>query len=155
MNKRVIFLDIDGVLNSESYRENSADYYTDFIDESRLPLLEYIVSRTGALIVLTSTWRSFWNEGENQLYPEGEIISRVFRRHNLEIYSKTPDKDNCRESEINMWIASHGVKDYVILDDMDFFDKEENLRRFVKTDDSKEGLDEETTARAIEILLRD
>ena len=54
---KVIFLDIDGVLNSGAYdRRRNWNELTD-IDESRLPLVKQIVDQTGAVIVLSSTWR--------------------------------------------------------------------------------------------------
>ena len=54
---KILFLDIDGVLNSRAYdcRRNWNDKTN--IDETRLPLVKEIVEKTGAEIVLTSTWR--------------------------------------------------------------------------------------------------
>ena len=50
---KVIFLDIDGVLNSSAYdRKRDWDKLTN-IDESRLPLVKRIVDETGAKIVLS------------------------------------------------------------------------------------------------------
>ena len=55
---KVIFLDIDGVLNSIKFdRLRMRDGRSDFIDESRLPLLKQIVDSTNAVIVLSTTWR--------------------------------------------------------------------------------------------------
>ncbi len=52
---KIIFLDIDGVLNSRTYdRKRNWNEQTD-IDESRLPLVKEIVDSTGAEIVLSST----------------------------------------------------------------------------------------------------
>ncbi len=51
---KIIFLDIDGVLNSRTYdRKRNWNEQTD-IDESRLPLVKEIVDSTGAEIVLSS-----------------------------------------------------------------------------------------------------
>ena len=45
---KVIFLDIDGVLNSRAYdRKRNRNEQTD-IDETRLPLVKEIIERTGA-----------------------------------------------------------------------------------------------------------
>ena len=54
---KILFLDIDCVLNSREYdcRRNWNDQTN--IDETRLPLVKEIVKKTGAEIVLTSTWR--------------------------------------------------------------------------------------------------
>ena len=59
---KVIFLDIDGVLNSRAYdRKRNWDELTN-IDESRLPLVKNIVDETGARIVLSSTWKTHWDK---------------------------------------------------------------------------------------------
>lgn len=59
---KIIFLDIDGVLNSRAYdRKRNWNEQTD-IDETRLPLIKEIVDATGAKIVLSSTWRQHWNK---------------------------------------------------------------------------------------------
>lgn len=51
---KVIFLDIDGVLNSRAYdRKRNWNEKTD-IDETRLPFIKEIVDATGAKIVLSS-----------------------------------------------------------------------------------------------------
>ena len=62
MRKKIIFLDIDGVLNSKNYRENpEIDYYHDFISDENMRFLEYIVRAAGgAEIVLSSSWRFYW-----------------------------------------------------------------------------------------------
>ncbi len=149
---KVIFLDIDGVLNCHSFREAANDYYDNPIDESRLLLLKYIIQQTGAVIVLSSTWRTYWNEGETQLHEEGARLNEIFRRHGLEIYSKTDDFGEDRNYEILLWLSGHQVTEYVILDDINFFGNGVNRLHLVQTDDTKEGLDEEATQRAIDIL---
>ena len=56
--RKIIFLDIDGVLNSMDYFEQTKDCkgYTE-INPEKVKLLKEIVDRTGAEIVLSSTWR--------------------------------------------------------------------------------------------------
>lgn len=50
---RVIFLDIDGVLTTYSYHNPD----TNNINPDKVQFLSQIVKRTGAKIVLTSTWK--------------------------------------------------------------------------------------------------
>ena len=50
---KVIFLDIDGVLTTCSYHNPD----TNHIDPQRVCILSQIVNRTGAKIVLISTWK--------------------------------------------------------------------------------------------------
>lgn len=52
MPVKVIFLDIDGVLNTNSDRN---------ISDEKLIFLSELVSKTGAEIVLSSSWRNWWN----------------------------------------------------------------------------------------------
>ena len=59
---KIIFLDIDGVLNSDMYEANRTDWLDDnSIDPSRVKLLADLVKASDAKIVLTSTWRVEWN----------------------------------------------------------------------------------------------
>jgi hypothetical protein len=57
---KVIFLDVDGVLNSI----DSEDHFHCFIglDYSGIKLLREIVDATGAEIVLVSTWKLSWDK---------------------------------------------------------------------------------------------
>ena len=50
---KIIFLDIDGVLNSSEYRKRMGrKYYTEIIDRSKMPLLKRIVDATDSTIIL-------------------------------------------------------------------------------------------------------
>ena len=150
---KVIFLDIDGVLNTEAYRENpDVDYFEHPVSEAHMPLLEYLVKSTGAKIILSSTWREYWDKGEVQSDRFGDYINNLFDKYGLEIYDKTPELRD-RSEEIDEWIKLHQgeVESYVILDDFDFDWSEENEKRLVKTTDEV-GLDEEAVERAVGIL---
>lgn len=60
---KVIFLDIDGVINTDqiaSFRRNHAVKEMVFDDEAMVNLHE-IVASTGSRIVISSTWRIFYN----------------------------------------------------------------------------------------------
>lgn len=58
---KVIFLDVDGVLNSRAFTmwqiENNGHADVDQIDPKEVMLLGQLVKETGAEIVVTSTWR--------------------------------------------------------------------------------------------------
>ena len=89
---KVIFLDIDGVLNTGAYRENpDVDYFEQPISEEHMPLLEYLVKSTGAKIVLSSTWREYWDKGEVQSDSFGDYINNLFGKYGLEIFDKLPN----------------------------------------------------------------
>ena len=150
---KIIFLDIDGVLNTKDYRENpEVDYFEQPISELHMCLLEYLVKTTGAKIVLSSTWREYWEKGEEQTDRFGDYINKLFDKYGLEIYDKTPELRD-RSDEIDAWKNLHQgeVESYVILDDFDFDWSEENEKYLVKTSDEA-GLDEEAVERTVGIL---
>jgi hypothetical protein len=152
---KIIFLDIDGVLNSSQYRSQlGMGYFSEIIDRRKMPLLKHIVEETGAEVVLSSTWRKFWNPGEKQSDPAGQYISDLFREHGLWIYSKTPVLENAgRSEEIQAWLDQHPYIDgYVILDDKDFGWPPSLRVRFVQTDLCGDGLEESQVRQAIDVL---
>ena len=78
---KIIFLDIDGVLNSREYdRKRNWNEQTD-IDETRLPLVKEIIDKTGAKIVLISTWRNHWDRDESLCDEDGMYINRLFSKY--------------------------------------------------------------------------
>ena len=56
---KVLFLDIDGVVNNEYTRRKFGDFIT--LDPARVALVQRIVRNTGCEIVLSSSWRLFQN----------------------------------------------------------------------------------------------
>ena len=121
---KIIFLDIDGVLNSREYdRKRNWNEQTD-IDETRLPLVKEIIDKTGAKIVLISTWRSHWNRDVNLCDEDGMYINRLFSKYGLAIYDKTPDLGllSKRKDEVKAWLAEYksDIEGFVILDDYRF-----------------------------------
>lgn len=118
---KVIFLDIDGVLNSNRYdRERSPDD-TNNIDETRLPLLQRIVEQTNARIVLSSSWRKHWDADESLCDETGKGLNQVFARYGLTIFGKTPViSPGDRDKEVRAWLSAHDgdVEAFVIIDDI-------------------------------------
>lgn len=155
--KKVIFLDLDGVLNSRIYdRERDWKEQT-YIDETRLPILKRIVDETGAEIVFSSTWREHWDKDPEKLDEDGKYIVGCFGRYGLKISAKTPQislRLGDRSSEIAFYLDMAGdIDGYVILDD-EVFDWTDKMRRhLVKTSAILgRGLDEEAAEKAIAIL---
>lgn len=153
---KILFLDIDGVLNSREYdRKRNWNEQTD-IDETRLPLVKEIIDKTGAKIVLVSTWRSHWNSDESLCDEDGMYINRLFSKHGLTIYDKTPELGllSKRRDEVKAWLAEHTgeVERFVILDDYRF--GWENLSDFyIHTNPHYGlGLEEEHVVKAVTLL---
>lgn len=156
---KIVFLDIDGVLNSREYdRRRNWNEQTD-IDETRLPFLKKLIGETGAEIVLSSTWRVHWDKDEKKCDADGEYINRTFAKYGLKIYDKTPYLGICAEryDEIALWLKTAAeqaekIEKFVIIDDYGFGWKDfsENL---VKTSPHfGAGLEEEHVSKAIKIL---
>ena len=140
-NIKVIFLDVDGVLNSKQ-DGNSLLLRTDL----HLQLLREIVAATGAKIVLSSSWRMGPVKIRNTLSDRLEDFG-------LKIMDSTPILSglSSRGDEIRQWLKDCGytVEKFVILDDDD--DMEEFTDNLVQTD-SENGLQEKETIRCIELL---
>ena len=150
---KVIFLDIDGVLNTEAYREDpNVDYFEKPISEIHMRLLKQLVKATGAKIVLSSTWREYWEQGQDQSDSFGYYINNLFRKYDLAIFDKTLELKG-RDEEITEWKEHHQgeLEGFVIIDDYDFEWSDVNKNHLVKTLD-KVGLDEKSTERALKIL---
>lgn len=117
---KVIFLDIDGVLNiiSQGYDQFGSIFHKHLENN-----LGYIVDKTGAKIVISSTWRFKGLEHMQALWKHRNIPGKV-----IDI---TPDcsvlvksgvfkfyDDAERGHEIQKWVDDHPeVTNYVIIDD--------------------------------------
>lgn len=153
---KVIFLDIDGVLNSNRYdRERTPDDKNN-IDVSRLPLLQEIVWKTGAQIVLSSTWRKHWNAQLSLCDEIGKGMVEIFAQYDLSIFDKTPEiSHRDRDKEVRAWLSAHDgkVEAFVIIDDI--LAGWGNLSdRLVRTSPQiGRGLEREHVERAIRLLM--
>lgn len=153
---KIIFLDIDGVLNSHIYDGERDWKVLSDIDETRLPLVKKLVDETGAKIVLSSSWRSHWSVDPQLCDDDGVYINKTFEKYGLEIFDKTPEFDRYveRHDEIKSYLADRGekIESFVIIDDSPFGWNELN-DFFVKTNPHfGRGLEEIHVKRAIEIL---
>ena len=153
---KIIFLDIDGVLNSRAYdRKRDWNKQTD-IDETRLPLIREIVDATDAKIVLSSTWRQHWEKARERCDEDGRYINRTFAKYGLFIFDKTPDLGDrgLRRDEIKRWLkeTKEEIETFVIIDDYRY-GWGDLSERFVKTDPNfRLGIEKEQVTQAIKIL---
>lgn len=114
---RVLFLDIDGVLNhAAEFALDAGRVGTDLVSSVCLEALMFALGCSLetrlARIVISSTWR---------LDPRNlRTIATVLRSHGLEIEDVTPylGGTGSRGSEIAAWLSAHpDVAGYVIVDD--------------------------------------
>lgn len=150
---KVIFIDIDGVLNEDSTPTRTKSRVM-FIDQEKLLRLKQIVEATQAKIVLSSTWR--YDRDDPRYNGDFLELREVFQKVGLEFYSYTPvDAIGIRRGmEIKAWLGMHPeVDQYIILDD-ELFDFEERglLPRLIKTAFWDGGLTEEHMQEAIKLL---
>lgn len=150
---KVIFLDFDGVLNSEKYVQNCGEYGV-VIDPTRMLLLKQVIDASDANIVLSTSWREHWEKKSSECSATGKQIDAIFAEYGLSIFDKTPKLHLRRELEIKHWINEHSnIDNFVVLDDM-FLGAEFLEGHFVKTSNYHDGLDETNVKEAIEILRR-
>jgi len=110
---RVIFLDVDGVLNTQDIIHNadrSKHWSETHLDPERIALLDQIVERTGAVCVLSSSWRILVPVDDF----EQLLAARGFRGR---IIDRTGSCGN-RGNEIRDWLLEHPeVERFAVLDD--------------------------------------
>ena len=127
---RIIFLDIDGVLNCletfkrRRFKWEETGVWDSMLDDEMLKRLKELVGETDAKIVLTSTWRDTLDDNLNPINDLGKNLIDKFNEYGLIIYDKFR-KDNSIKGiaeEIKEYIASNYVESFVILDDINFKD---------------------------------
>jgi hypothetical protein len=129
---KVLFLDLDGVVNSERTCAAFDGYPHDFspvdlarFDSVALALVRKLCAKTDCVIVLSSTWRLTFT------------IEEVAHYLDLPVMAATPDlgDTNSRSDEIALWLKRHPqITTYAIVDDLWLsFDDPEQQARFVQT----------------------
>ena len=173
---KVLFLDIDGVLNSENWfayriycvKNNMVNILMNFVDtddrniKHKLTMLDdraianlnRIIEETGCKVVLSSSWRSSI-ESEN-IFTQNLLKLKGFK---YEFYDVTPrlwfsDFSIRRGEEIKFWLdkesEKHEIESFVILDD-DSDMLPEQMNNFIHID-GQVGLTDRDVLTAIEIL---
>jgi hypothetical protein len=104
---KVIFLDIDGVLNCSSTPNPRKFPYV--VDKRLLARLRRLLDRTGAKVVLSSSWR---------LDPVGLYAAKHWGIPFIDICPDLPKSP--RSTEVLKWLRTHpNVTRYAIIDDED------------------------------------
>ena len=155
----LVFLDVDGVLNSGDGNNAIGQLILDgfvpvhqdqrWFQPRHIRLLNAIELRSGARLVLSSTWRLSHHEGAVEaLMKEAGYRGRGF-------FGKTDSGGPTRGAEIRRYLSYHHILKwarpvpYVVLDDD--WDKDLDPDHFVQTD-YQEGLAERHVERALKIL---
>ena len=145
---KAIFLDIDGVLNSDEHTAFIKSFisYDDTMiepfDDECLYNLKYIVDETDAKIIITSIWRLF----PDYLY----ILMNKLEEYGLDknVISLTiSNKYKDKLQEIAVKLKKLGITEYVVLDNDDTL----KLDRHIITNNAT-GLTEIDAKQAVKIL---
>ncbi len=162
---RIIFLDIDGVLNSNFWNDTHQRELSDgtLIDMDKVALLGSLVKRTGAKVVLHSGWR-FWFDGNfKPLRMEAQKLVDMFQKEGIELYDVTPDYTTeeirrtkrfslVKAKEILGWLDIHKeVQSWIVIDDLDLHN--EHVRHHQIKTDQEVGLTRQDVERAAAMLL--
>ena len=154
---KVIFLDIDGVLNEEKSRSRCCGYTG--IDDKKAENLAKIVKETKAEIVLVSTWKDYWRKRDKAHQGMmANYLDKKLKKQGVTVLDKTKSIDKngyylSRGEGILQYLADNKVEKYVILDDYQFdYDSCGLTDNYIKTDAYNGGLTEELSQRAIKIL---
>ena len=174
MVEKIIFLDVDGVLNYMSYRNaNTAN-----IDPSKVEMLSHICIKTQAKVVITSSWR-----GSETYTPQiYHILRKILKEHNIPVLGDAPyintkfaasinpkksytlneagdiSFEPCtgRGAEVAKYIKDNGITQFVILDDEDwdwvYYGLDKHWCRPIYYDKQYGGLQPEHIEKAIRLL---
>lgn len=154
---KVIFSDIDGVHNSYEFLKNNPN---EAIDRKNVGILKKVIDKTGAVIVMSSGWR-FWFD-DNMMPKEGysQYLYNILCEFDIKIFAKTPDFStdeirvnktfsHVKAKEIIDWLNEHkSVKKYAVLDDLDLRNEEINAH-LVRTN-RQVGITEEDALSVID-----
>jgi hypothetical protein len=150
---KIVFLDIDGVLNHDGYFAHVTPDAVEWdnIDEEKVKLLKEIQSATGCDFVMSSSWRNGWISLRK--YKMYKHAYEMFKKYGIDFDDDLARLPNYgygqRAKEIQDYVYDHNVKHYVVLDDQ--FVNDLNLVH-VK---GSVGLEEEDVNKAIEILNKE
>jgi len=139
--RRIIFLDIDGVLAPIRRWDRYGE-----LDPGCIQVLNDIVTRAGADVVVSSTWRY----GKTVAELQATLESQGFAGSVVDT-TPTGAPGSDRGEEIAAWLAEHAVDGYVIIDD--HIDMGELGAHLVQTHPAH-GLQPADAPRAIATLLR-
>lgn len=149
---KVVFLDIDGVCNNKKFLNQCRLHgvpVDDWIDPEAVKRLNRITDETGAVIVVSSTWRLPF------MHRFSDLKALLFK-HGItaKVKDMTPNQNrvNGRGGEIQKWLDTWmftEVTSFVILDD----DNDMNdLGKFLVRTSMEDGLQDRHVEEAIRIL---
>ena len=153
---KVIFLDIDGVLNYTQWYVDDRNPGNLNGEEGDLdPLcvnrIINICNETGAKVVISSDWRISWYGTQLRLGRMGLDENYILDKTPERIWINIPGFDHSRGAEINDWLEMHPeCEKYVIIDDRTDF--KDNQQPFFIHVNPFVGFTDENMNTAIDLL---
>lgn len=144
----IIFLDIDGVMNSESYYKtvNSKQKNWSRFNPISVNIITKLVQEFDARIVISSLWRFAMKKELSKELKLSDLVNYLHKDWSTPIIQPSH-----RGKEIKLWLDSHpDITDFLIFDDDEDI-LPEHSKLFVKTT-LADGLQEEHYYKAREIL---
>ena len=159
--RKIIFLDIDGVLSPRWWNsDKQSDNYGCLFDAKAVANLAKIVEETDAEIVISSSWKDMGLVELQNMWRDRNLPGKIvditpdYMSDELLLKEDSADMDYLYErgSEIQGWLLLHGddVSRYVIIDDMDDILPEQKSH-FVQTD-PEVGITEEDVDKTVRLL---
>lgn len=153
----VIFLDIDGVLCTPlSVRLNwlfRRPMERPFFDPIALGLLRRLVRRTGARVVLSSSWRYSFEDDDPFMQAIRDHFYRTLEANGTPVWDLAPILGRSKGEEIAAWLEQHPGTGFVILDDRpDEFTGTPALKVRLVEVDSMRGLRRRDFRQALDLL---
>lgn len=163
MGARIIFLDVDGVLNSAAFLEAQTKKQTEgakleslpevcagiswsaMLDPTCVHRLDRLVRETDAKVVISSSWRHAMHY---------TALAALLRGHGFtgNVIDQTAELDQGRPVEIALWVSEHRaeIDGWVAIDDMNLAALNPN---FVQTSWAGGGLSDADVEAAKAVLL--
>lgn len=129
----VVFLDVDGVLNTKTTCKRAPSEMYTGIDEARIRILAGAMHECRASgVVLTTTWKNLRPDHEDYIY-----LREALLKHGIEILGKT-EESNCFQrgkGVLDYLNRVPEIDEFVILDDQhfDFHDNRKLWENYIDT----------------------
>ena len=133
----IIFLDIDGVLNTFHFGlKDFKNKYGGFliIDPQKVEILKEICDLTNSKVVLSTGWKFIIDDELKPLDKDGEFLLEVFQKYDIPLIGKTITipKDLGQGKKTKYW------KEYEIID---YLKNHSEVSHFCIVDDETNGLE--------------
>ncbi len=150
----IIFLDIDGILNTSSDRR---------INRNMVKRLSRLVKDTNSKVILHSGWRFWFNENMQPLNGQAKNLQEELWREGITLSGKTPDLSDenikktqtfskVKASEILSWLDKQSDIDaWAVLEDLDL--KNETIKKHQIMPDPDTGLTDEDIDKAMALIM--